>query len=306
MSVLVLGIGNLLWADEGFGVRAVEALHERWSLPPRVTVVDGGTQGMYLLDHVCAADRVLVLDAIDYGLPPGTLRVFRDEEVPVWSDTAMSLHQATFQDLLSLARLRGRFPARITLIGVQPAVLDDLGGSLSPLVRARLDEAVEIAVAELRAWGIEPTRSPRAARRAAEPRPARTRGLRKPAPERGRCLPHRRCALPQSPARPGARLMCIGVPLQVVQIEGSFAWCEAGDERERLDMRLVGEQPVGSWVLAFHGAARQLMTALEAAQARAGRRALAAVLGGDGEVDEFFADLVGREPELPAHLRKGP
>jgi hydrogenase expression/formation protein HypC len=100
--------------------------------------------------------------------------------------------------------------------------------------------------------------------------------------------------------------MCIGVPLQVVQIEGSFAWCEAGDERERLDMRLVGEQPVGSWVLAFHGAARQLMTALEAAQAHAGRRALAAVLGGEGEVDEFFADLVGREPELPAHLRKGP
>jgi hydrogenase maturation protease len=156
-SALVLGIGNLLWADEGFGVRSVEALHERWSLPPRVTVVDGGTQGMYLLDHVCAADRVLVLDAIDYGLPPGTLRVFRDEAVPVWSDTAMSLHQATFQDLLSLARLRGRFPARITLIGVQPAVLDDLGGSLSPLVRARVDEAVEIAVAELRAWGMAPT-----------------------------------------------------------------------------------------------------------------------------------------------------
>jgi hydrogenase maturation protease len=151
---LVLGIGNLLWADEGFGVRAVEALHQRWLLPANVSVVDGGTQGMYLLDHVCAADRALVLDAIDYKLAPGTLRVFRDDEVPVWSDTMMSLHQATFQELLSLARLRGRFPQRITLIGVQPDVLDDLGGSLSPLVRARLDEAVELTVAELAAWGI--------------------------------------------------------------------------------------------------------------------------------------------------------
>jgi hydrogenase maturation protease len=54
----------------------------------------------------------------------------------------MSLHQASFQELLSLARLRDRFPTRITLIGVQPEVLDDLGGSLSDLVRARLDEAV--------------------------------------------------------------------------------------------------------------------------------------------------------------------
>jgi len=153
--VLVLGIGNLLWADEGFGVRCVEALHQRYSLPSGVSLVDGGTQGMYLLDHVCDAARVLVLDAIDYKLPPGTLRVFRDDEVPVWADTMMSLHQATFQELLSLARLRGRFPEKITLIGVQPDVLDDLGGSLSPCVRARLDEAIDLAVAELRAWGIE-------------------------------------------------------------------------------------------------------------------------------------------------------
>jgi hydrogenase maturation protease len=159
--VLVLGIGNVLWADEGFGVRAVETLHERWAFPPNVNVVDGGTQGMYLLDFVCSAERVLVLDAIDYKLPPGTLRVFRDAEVPVWADTAISLHQATFQELLSLARLRERFPKAITLIGVQPDDLDDLGGSLSPVVRARVDEAVDLAVAELRAWGVLAT--PRAA-----------------------------------------------------------------------------------------------------------------------------------------------
>jgi len=153
--VLVLGIGNLLWADEGFGVRCVETLHARYAWPPHVSLLDGGTQGLYLLDPVCDADHVLVLDAIDYKLAPGTLRVFRDAEVPVWADTMMSLHEASFQELLSLARLRNRFPQRITLIGVQAEVLDDLGGSLSPVVRARLDEAVELAVAELQSWGIE-------------------------------------------------------------------------------------------------------------------------------------------------------
>jgi len=152
--VLVLGIGNLLWADEGFGVRAVEALHEGWSLPEEVTIVDGGTQGLYLLDYVCEAGHVLVFDAIDYGLPPGTLKLLRDADVPVWSDTTMSLHQASFMELLSLARLRGRFPRHITLIGVQPEVLDDLGGSLSPLVRGRLGEAVALGLAELSAWGV--------------------------------------------------------------------------------------------------------------------------------------------------------
>jgi hydrogenase maturation protease len=155
-SVLVLGIGNLLWADEGFGVRAVEALHQRYEMPDAVTLLDGGTQGLNLLAPVCAADRVIVFDTIDFGLPPGTLRVFRDRDVPVWSGTSMSLHQATFQELLSLAQLQGRFPQRITLIGVQPDVLEDLGGSLSPLVRARLDEAVALALAELCDWGVGP------------------------------------------------------------------------------------------------------------------------------------------------------
>jgi len=96
--------------------------------------------------------------------------------------------------------------------------------------------------------------------------------------------------------------MCIGVPMQVVEPDGNFAWCEADRERERLDMMLVGDQPAGTWVLAFHGAARQVLNELEAAQARAGRQALAAVLTGDGDIDDFFADLIGRVPELPAHL----
>ncbi len=100
--------------------------------------------------------------------------------------------------------------------------------------------------------------------------------------------------------------MCIGMPLQVVQPEGLFAWCEAGGERERLDMRLVGEQPAGTWVLAFNGSARQTLSAQEAAQARAARQALAAVLAGEGGIDAFFADLVGREPTLPAHLQPAP
>ena len=98
--------------------------------------------------------------------------------------------------------------------------------------------------------------------------------------------------------------MCIGLPMRVIEPEGSFAWCEGEGGRERLDMILSGEQSVGTWVLGFHGAARQVLSDAEAAQARAGRLALAAVLAGDRFVDEYFADLVGREPQLPAHLQR--
>jgi hydrogenase assembly chaperone HypC/HupF len=98
----------------------------------------------------------------------------------------------------------------------------------------------------------------------------------------------------------------MGVPLQVTEIEDSFAWCEADGQRELLDMVLVGYQPVGTWVLGFQGAARQVLSVHEAALARAARQALGAALEGQANIDRFFADLVNREPELPAHLRKVP
>jgi hydrogenase assembly chaperone HypC/HupF len=90
--------------------------------------------------------------------------------------------------------------------------------------------------------------------------------------------------------------------MQVVAVQAHHAWCEADGQRERLDMALVGPQPVGTWVLAFHGAARKVMDAQQAAHARAARQALAAVLNG-GEADDFIADLAGRTPQLPEHLR---
>jgi len=156
-EVLVLGIGNLLWADEGFGVRAVEALHAAFEFPPAVTLQDGGTLGLMLYEPVASARRVLVFDAIDFGLPPGTLRVLRNGEVPAWGRTKLSPHQTSFNDVLALAQMNGRTPDEIVAIGVQPVELNDFGGSLRPSVRNRLPEAVRLAADQLAAWGCPGT-----------------------------------------------------------------------------------------------------------------------------------------------------
>jgi hydrogenase maturation protease len=155
MAVLILGIGNILWADEGFGVRAVEAFHRLYDLPDDVVLLDGGTQGLYLVNYVQEADDLLVFDAIDYGLPPGTLKIVRDDEVPKFTGAKkMSLHQTGFQEVLSAADLLGGYPGRLTLIGCQPVDLEDWGGPLTGPVRAAIAPAVEAAVAVLAAWGI--------------------------------------------------------------------------------------------------------------------------------------------------------
>ena len=148
--ILVLGIGNILWADEGFGVRVVEALAEGHDLPARVELLDGGTQGLYLLPYLEDADAVVVVDAIDYGFAPGTLHVIRGEAVPaVLAARKLSLHQTGFQELLALMALRGRPPTRLVLVGVQPARLDDYGGGLTEALAARVAPAVATVIALL-------------------------------------------------------------------------------------------------------------------------------------------------------------
>ncbi|MDO9227077.1 MAG: HyaD/HybD family hydrogenase maturation endopeptidase [Pseudomonadota bacterium] len=158
-DILVLGIGNLLWADEGFGIRSLEQLDAEWIFRPGVHLLDGGTQGLYLLPYVEGCRRLLILDAVDYGLQPGTLKVVRDDEVPAFMGVKkMSLHQTGFQEVLCVAKLRGWNPDNVTLIGCQPEILDDYGGSLSDTVKARIPEALNLALETLYGWMAKPER----------------------------------------------------------------------------------------------------------------------------------------------------
>jgi hydrogenase maturation protease len=157
-TICVLGIGNVLWADEGFGVRCIEALQRRYEFAPHVQLVDGGTQGLYLIQHVQEATRLLIFDAIDYGLLPGTLKTVADDEVPRFMGAKkMSLHQTGFQEVLMLALLTEKYPKSVLLIGCQPEELDDYGGSLRPCVKQAMEQALQLGVDTLRSWGAQPT-----------------------------------------------------------------------------------------------------------------------------------------------------
>ncbi len=153
--ILLLGIGNLLWADEGFGVRVIEHLQKHYQLPDNVQVVDGGTQGVYLIEHVQNADVLVVFDAVDYGLPPGSLKRVEDADVPNFLGAKkMSLHQTGFQEVLAMAQMLGDFPEQLLLIGVQPEELEDYGGSLTPKIKAQIQPAIDMALSYLAEFGV--------------------------------------------------------------------------------------------------------------------------------------------------------
>ena len=161
VKTLILGIGNLLWADEGFGIRCVETMDALYEFDDSVELMDGGTQGIYLVHHVQDADNLIVFDAIDYGLAPGEVKVIRDDKVPNFMGSKkVSLHQTGFQEVLSTAKLMESYPKNIVLIGVQPELIEDFGGSLTPKVEAQLENCIEIAVEIVKGWGINVIKRP--------------------------------------------------------------------------------------------------------------------------------------------------
>jgi hydrogenase expression/formation protein HypC len=89
--------------------------------------------------------------------------------------------------------------------------------------------------------------------------------------------------------------MCIGIPMQVLDVRGGTLFCEGRQARVELDAMLVGEQTPGTWVLAFRGCAMRVLSAEEAKHIDSALDALEAVLAGESNVDAFFADLIERE-----------
>jgi hydrogenase maturation protease len=154
MKILVLGVGNILLSDEGLGVRVIEELRKRFRFPSHLELMDGGTLGVDLLYFMEGFERLLVIDAVLGGNPPGTLYKFRNEEVKAYFRRKVSAHELGFQEVLALADLMGKKPKEIVLVGMEPESLN-ISLELSTTVKERLRLLIEEVLKQLKDWGIE-------------------------------------------------------------------------------------------------------------------------------------------------------
>jgi len=159
-QVTLIGLGNLLLKDEGAGVHAVRVLQDRYEIPPNLEVVDGGTAGLDLLPFIEGRERVLFVDAVNFGEEPGFIGELNNEEIPAFFAVKSSLHHLGLADVLAAAQLLGTLPEEICLIGIQPHTLEP-GLELSAELQARLEYLLEKILSKLKAWRIScPRRVP--------------------------------------------------------------------------------------------------------------------------------------------------
>jgi hydrogenase maturation protease len=145
--VVVLGVGNILLTDEGVGVHVANKLMEMDNLPPWLRVVEGGTDGFRLLNVVTGTDRLIVVDAVKGGGPPGSIYRFDIENAPTCPDTfKTSVHQIGILEVIHLSELIGQTP-ETTIIGVEPKSVA-MGLELSPEVEAKLPRIIDFVLQE--------------------------------------------------------------------------------------------------------------------------------------------------------------
>lgn len=155
MAVAVVGLGNLILSDDGVGVHVVQYLNEAFRFSEGVTVIDGGTSAIDLLDQLVEAEHLIFVDAARTGGAPGTVVELEGARLPAWFRQRMSPHQVGLADLLATLALMDHAPKSVTLIGIEPQSME-LGTELTTAVQDAIAPAIAKVLAKLSTFGIAP------------------------------------------------------------------------------------------------------------------------------------------------------
>lgn len=152
--VTILGIGNILLADEGFGVHFVRWLTGRYRSTDNVRIIDGGTLGYALLDIICSCDNLIVVDVLKAKDTPGSIYRFNKEEMDIHMPPPTSAHEVTFPDVLFKTELMGESPATIFLC-IVPQEYGNMNLDMTPFIRDKFPVMEKLLLQELEKLNVK-------------------------------------------------------------------------------------------------------------------------------------------------------
>jgi hydrogenase maturation protease len=151
-EIMILGVGCILFSDEGFGVRVIEAIQERYEFPDNVLVVDGGVLGINLLGVISKPDHLIVVDAIRNKGKPGDLYRLDGEAIPERIRAKNSLHQVDFLEALTLCQALDKVPETV-ILGVEPEDIETLSTELTAATQSKVDPIIDKVLSEIKRLG---------------------------------------------------------------------------------------------------------------------------------------------------------
>lgn len=147
-KVLILGVGNLLLKDDGFGVHFINSLQDI-DFPNNISVLEAGTVGHQLIPLLHQIDHLIIVDVVEAGDAPGSLFRFSPDDMHFPSEQKVSLHQISLIDVLHMAELTGGRPKTV-IIGVQPKDVSTWSLELSDELEAVIPRVRDLVFEELK------------------------------------------------------------------------------------------------------------------------------------------------------------
>jgi hydrogenase maturation protease len=147
-KILILGIGNILLRDEGVGVRVIEYLQQR-EIPNDVELLDGGTAGADLLEHICGREKVIVIDAMQADYPPATIVRLTPKDLVPADVPQLSMHSLDLPQTLVMADLLGCPAKEVVIFAIQPEKVE-CGMELTPAIQAVVPQAAQLVLEEIK------------------------------------------------------------------------------------------------------------------------------------------------------------
>jgi hydrogenase maturation protease len=158
--VTILGLGNILFRDEGFGVHFIREFQENYSLPEGVLIVEGGTLGYLLMDIICETEYLIVVDTVKAEDKPGSVYRFHPDAIPSTIRYNVSVHEVEFLDILLKAEMMQESPCT-TIIAVVPEDIIGTGMELTETVNAAFPKVEGLVKEEIKKLGIDIKEQPR-------------------------------------------------------------------------------------------------------------------------------------------------
>ena len=135
------------------GVHLVNVLKGKYHFSPAVELIDGGTKGLELLPFFEGREKILIVDAVDFGKEPGHIQEIEDEDIPGVLSPKFSVHHIGLSDLLFALKLTEAMPEKICLIGIQPASTD-IGLEMTGPVRSAFGRMTGLMIEKLKQWDV--------------------------------------------------------------------------------------------------------------------------------------------------------
>ena len=151
--IIILGVGNLLLSDEGFGVHVIKLLEKRYTFPQNISVVDGGVLGLNLLGVISEADNLIIIDAVKNGEAPGSIYRIHGADIPERFRAKNSLHQVDLLETLTFCQVLDQMPETV-IIGVEPEDIETLSVELTPTTAEKVEKVIRMILSELDGLGV--------------------------------------------------------------------------------------------------------------------------------------------------------